>query len=189
MNLLRVTHVEGVNPEKLRGDIFVKSLFFQETSYNTVINFKEDFYFQEKRIFVAAARGDDDSMLILPIGRNHFRTFEFEDRFRDRIEENSYMIACRDRFVEGVAKRRNKRKSLRNKMRVDEPKISTIQKSIEQWFKSFHGIATKYLESYIPYFILFNLDKCFKSLDTTYLLIKEFNFIRTDKIKEINLSV
>lgn len=189
MNLLKSTHIEAINPERLKGDIYIKSLFFQENSYNTVINFKEDFYFREKRIFVAAARGEDDSMLIIPFSRNHFRFAEFEDKVSSRIEGNSYIISCRDKFVEGIAIRKNKKKSRKNKKKNNEPKINKIKDNIEQWFKSFHGISTKYLESYITHFILCNVDKCFKSLDTTYLLLNEFNFIKTDKIKEIKLSI
>lgn len=71
----------------------------------------------------------------------------------------------------------------------DEPRITWFQNNAREWFSPFKGIGTKYLESYISYFILFNLDKSFKSFEFTYSLIEEFNFIRTEEIKQLKLCI
>lgn len=77
MNLLNCTHMRGINPEKLKGDVFISSAAFQETNCNGVINFNADYYFHEKRIFLGVAKGEDDSMVVIPIGRNCFRHIDF----------------------------------------------------------------------------------------------------------------
>lgn len=190
MNLLNCTHISGINPEKLKGDVFISAAIFQETEYNSVINFNMDYFFQEKRIILVAARGEDDSMVVVPIGRNFLLYKEFADKIYNRIDKKSYIVASWNKHLVGWAKRHNKK--YRNKSRrsdCDEPRITRFYNNAKEWFSPFKGIGTKYLESYLSYFILFNLDKCLQSFEFTYSLVKEFNFIKTEKIKLIQLTI
>lgn len=190
MNLLNCTHMSGINPDKLKGEVFITSAAFQETNYISVINFTLDYYWKEKRIFIGAAKGVDDSMLILPIGRNYFRHYEFIEKIYNKIDKKSYIVAAKNRNLAMLAERHNKKyrnKSI--KSFADEARIARFENNAKEWFSIFKGIRTKYLEGYISYFILFNLDKCFKSLEFTYSLVEKFNFIRSEDIKFSKLSI
>lgn len=189
MNLLKVTHMSGINPLNLKGDVFISAAVFQETEYNSVINFNMDYYFQEKRIILVAAKGEDDSMVVVPIGRRFLLYKDFAEKIYNRIDRKSYIVAYRNKHLLGWAKKHNRR--YRNKFRSnsDEWRITKFYNNAKEWFSSFKGIRTKYLESYISYFILFNLDRCFKSLEFTYSLVEKINFIKTKDIKLIQLGL
>ena len=54
--------------------------------------------------------------------------------------------------------------------------------NIMKWFSTFKGIATKYLEEYLSFFILFNLDKVIDYVDIISYLSFGNMFIRTKEI-------
>lgn len=39
--------------------------------------------------------------------------------------------------------------------------------NLDQWLRNFKGIATKYLEEYLSFFVLFNLDR---NIDYMYII-------------------
>ncbi|MDO5517525.1 MAG: hypothetical protein Q4F66_08210 [Clostridium sp.] len=180
-------NLEIINPHILRGDVFITYSYFQESSCNSIINFKMDFYRQEKRIYVVAARGIDDSMVIMPISRHHVFLDKFKNKVYERINKKSYMILYKADNLYYIAKNHNKRLSRKNKS--EESRIREFDKNASEWFGPFHGIATKYLENYMGYFVLYNLDKCFKVMEFTYMLIRKINFIKSHNIKFMELSV
>ncbi|NME82039.1 hypothetical protein HF850_02670, partial [Clostridium sp. SM-530-WT-3G] len=94
-----------------------------------------------------------------------------------------------NRFLRAVSERYNNKtnKRWKSKSRVIDDKINHIGHKVSAWFCDFYGIATKYLENYLSYFILFNLDYCFKSMDMSYSLVKYFGFIKTSNIKKSEL--
>ena len=51
-----------------------------------------------------------------------------------------------------------------------------------KWFSPFKGIATKYLEEYLSFFVLFNLDKMIDYIDITSYLSFGNRFRRTKEI-------
>ena len=51
--------------------------------------------------------------------------------------------------------------------------ISDFSRLSKNWFKTFKGIATKYLGGYLSWFILFCKDKEFKDTNLIYELIAE----------------
>ncbi|MDO5516226.1 MAG: hypothetical protein Q4F66_01650 [Clostridium sp.] len=176
-----------VNPEKLRGDVFLTYTYFQENSHNSTINFKMDFYHKEKRIYVVAARGEDDSMMIIPICRDMVRLDEFKSKVYKKIDKKSYIVLYKADHFDNIAKNHNKRLSRRT--RKDDSRIKEFAINISEWLNQFHGIATKYLESYMKYFVLYNIDRYFNSLGITRYLIGKLDFIKSHKIKFMEISI
>lgn len=183
----QINEAEIINPHILRGDVFITYTYFQESSCNSIINFKMDFYGEEKRIYAVAAKGMDDSMVMMPISRHHMAVEKFKNKIYGKIDKKSYMILYKADHLYYIAKNHNKRLSRKNKS--EEPRIRQFEKNTSEWFCGFHGIATKYLESYMGYFILYNLDKCFKVMEFTNLLIRKIDFIKSHNIKFLELSV
>ena len=54
--------------------------------------------------------------------------------------------------------------------------------NLEKMVSNFKGIATKYLEEYLSFFILFNLDRNIDCMDIIYYLSFGNKFIRTKEI-------
>ncbi len=54
--------------------------------------------------------------------------------------------------------------------------------NLDQWLRNFKGIATKYLEEYLSFFILFNLDKNIDYIDIISYLSFGNRFIKTKQI-------
>lgn len=176
-----------MNPEKLGGDVFITYTYFQENAYNSMINFKMDFYHKEKRIYVVAAKGEDDSMMIIPISRNCVRLDDFKNKVYKNIDEKSYIVLYKADQFGNIAKSHNKR--LLRRTTIEESRIMRFENNISEWLNKFHGIATKYLESYMRYFILYNLDRSFNALAVIRYLFSRIDFIKSHKIKNIKLCV
>ena len=190
LNILKSAHHYGINPEKLSGNISVDTICFQEGAYNSTINFKPDYYFQQKLIVAAAVRDCQDTMLIVPLSRHSFDKIQFKNKIISRLDEKALIITNGwNRFLRAVSERYNNKtnKRWKSKSRVIDDKINHIGHKVSAWFCDFYGIATKYLENYLSYFILFNLDYCFKSMDMSYSLVKSFGFIKTSNIKKSEL--
>ncbi|MDO5517696.1 MAG: hypothetical protein Q4F66_09065 [Clostridium sp.] len=179
--------IEMINPERLKGDVFLTYGYFQENSYNSMINFKMDFYRQEKRIYIVAAKGEDDSILIMPVCRNYMFADKFKKKVYEKIDKKSYIVLYRADHLYHIIKNHNKK--LSRKTYDEEVRIKNFHENASRWFNQFHGVATKYIESYLCYFILYNLNKCFKAFDFTYSLIRKLDFIKTCKIKFMELSI
>ena len=190
LNILKSAHIYGINPEKLAGNISANTMYFQEGTYNSVINFKPDYFHQEKYIITVAVIDTKSSMSIVPLSRHSFDRIKFRDKIISKLEQKSLIITDgRDRFLRDVSRRHNNIRSKRwkSKARFIDEKINNIWWKVSTWFSKFLGTATKYLESYLSYYILFNLDYCFKSVDMSYSLVNYFGFIKTSSIKDAEL--
>ncbi|NME83314.1 IS1 family transposase [Clostridium sp. SM-530-WT-3G] len=190
LNILKSAHIYGVNPEKFVGNASANTVYFQEKTPNSVINFKLDPYQQQNYIIAVAARDSKDSMLIKPLSRFRLNLIQFNKKIVGKLEpKTSIILNGKERFYKEISKEDNniiiKRKQIKSKV-IDE-KIKFIKITLSGWFSGFHGIATKYLEKYLPYFLLYNLDYCFKSIDMSYSLVKYFGFIKTSDIKDSEL--
>ena len=184
---VKENEVQFINPNILTGDVFITYSYSQESCFNGVINFKMDFYRKEKRIYVVAAKGEDDSMIIMPISRNFVLLDKFKNTVYDKIDKKSYMVLYKASHLYNIAKNHNKR--LHRKNQGEEMKIYDFEKNSNEWFRTFHGIATKYLESYLGYFILYNIDKCFNVMELINFLIRKLDFIKSHDIKFTSLSI
>ncbi|MBE6071876.1 MAG: hypothetical protein E7208_07935 [Clostridium butyricum] len=72
-----------------------------------------------------------------------------------------------DNYMMFIAKKHNKEVIINAKL---ECCIKYFRLALKRWLGGFRGVATKYLESYLSYYILFNVYKKFNSLDFTYTL-------------------
>lgn len=131
-------------------------------------------------IWIAAAKGDEDSMLIIPLFRDYTNAKIFQEKVYSKIKKGSYIVAYEnDRYTNGIAKKHNK-KRVKEVKRDD--RIGSIRIHMRKWFKVFRGVATKYLEEYFSLYILFNLDKSIDYVNLIQFLASGERFIR---IKEI----
>lgn len=162
-------------PKKLNGDIYIGKTLIQENfkgcrNINTSIR---------RNIWIIGAKGSEDSVLIKPISTGIWNLKEFNDKIYSKIEEKSYIIPYGDRYISSVAKSHNKKVLIKKN---DENRIKFLRSNLNKWLRCFHGIATKYLEKYLSFFILFNLDKKIDCMDLkNYLAFGDY-FIKTEEI-------
>ncbi|MBQ3423431.1 MAG: IS1 family transposase [Romboutsia sp.] len=190
LNILKSAHIYGINPEKLVGNISAETIYLHEGTYNSTINFKDDYYNQQKYIIAVAVCDSEGSMLIAPLSRFRFDAMKFNKLIISKIDPKSLIIATgRDRFLMAPIVLHNNKASKRwkSKPRTIDEKLNNIWWKISDWFCKFLGIATKYLESYLSYYILFSLSYFFESIDMSYSLVQHFGFIKTSSIKNTEL--
>lgn len=65
----------------------------------------------------------------------------------------------------------------------DEHKMKFFQNNLKNWLKKYYGVATKYLESYLSLFVLFNIKKKINSMELFNKLSLENKFIKIEEIK------
>ncbi|WP_297417496.1 hypothetical protein [Clostridium sp.] len=82
-----------------------------------------------------------------------------------------------------VSQKHNKKSSA--KIEDDNP-IKYFLLGFENWFAGFRGVASKYLQRYLSFFILFNLDKVVDYMDIMYnILFLGNKFMKTARIRSI----
>ena len=139
-------------PNKLEGDIHINKTIIVE-NFKGCRNITTT---KRSNIWVIAAKGDEDSMLVMPAFKHCWMRPIFYEKIYSKIEKGSYIIPYNDRYITAVAKEHNKKLV---KERKEDDRIKFIIMNIIKWFSPFKGIATKYLEEYLSFFILFNLDR------------------------------
>ncbi|GKU26006.1 IS1/IS1595 family N-terminal zinc-binding domain-containing protein [Clostridium folliculivorans] len=134
-----------------------------------------------ENIWVIGARGQEDTMFIKPIFKYQWDKVAFNEKVYTKIEKNSYIAAYGDSNINAIAMRHNKNKSIK----VDkEYRIKYIWPNLKKWLSIFHGVASKYLQRYLSFFIIMNLDKAIDYMDLIYDRLFEGNrFIKTDEIR------
>lgn len=136
-----------------------------------------------RNIWIVAAKGIVDSMVIKVIGMDYWNSDNFDEQIYSKIKDCSYITVVNDTYMTRVAKEHNKIIMPKAKM---EPKIQKFGMYIKMWIEDFKGIATKYLERYLNYFVLFNLYKSFDSIKMTYDLSEKNRFIKVKDIRSFN---
>ena len=170
-------------PSKLDGDIHISKIIMSE-------NFKGSRKIEEtkrKNIWVIAAKGEEDSMLIIPICKSYWDLKKFNEKIYHKINKASYIMPYGDRYLEVVAKKHNK--NLSKKSIEEEKRIKYITYNLRRWLDSFYGIATKYLEKYLSWFILFSLDIKINYIDVIYFLCLKNIFIGTKNIRLVQEAI
>ncbi|MBK1812177.1 hypothetical protein JHL18_16260, partial [Clostridium sp. YIM B02505] len=137
-------------------------------------------------IWIIGAKGQEDSMFIKPIFKFKYQwdKVAFDEKVYSKIEKDSYIAPCSDRNINSVAIRHNRNN--RNKsIKVEaEYKIKYLWPNLKKWLSIFHGVASKYLQRYLSFFIIMNLDKVIDYMGLIYDRLFEGNrFIRTDEIR------
>ena len=162
-------------PNKLQGDVHINKTIIVE-------NFKGCRNITKKRrsnIWIIAAKGDEDSMIVMPTFKDFWDWRIFDEKIYSKIHKKSYIVAYNDRYIAIKAKEHNKKIV---KERKEDDRVGYIMMNLMKWISTFKGIATKYLEEYLSLFILFNLDRRIDYMDIISYLSFGNRFIR---IKEI----
>lgn len=155
--------VSDVMADSLEGKVFITKAIEKE-------NFKgcrKITTLERKNIWIVAAKDRRDSMIVMPICMQFWNEDNFNKIVYSKITKDSYIIPDNDRYMINIAKKHNKGVILNSKC---EKSISNFRSNLRNWIGTFRGVATKYLERYLSYFILFNLYKKFNSLNFTYNL-------------------
>lgn len=169
--------------KRLTGDIHINKTILKENfkgSRNVVI--KE----RRRNIWIIAAKGDEDSMLVMPIFKDCWNWNVFEDKIYSKIEKKSYIVAYKDRYIQIKAKKHNKK--LVKEVKEDD-RIKYIVANLRKWIGKFKGVATKYLEGYLSFFVLFNLDRKMDYIDIVSYLSLKNSFIKTKEIELQQLKI
>lgn len=152
-----------VMEEHLEGKVFITKTIEKE-------NFKgcrKITALERKNIWIVAARDRRDSMIAMPICMQFWNEDNFNKIIYSKITQDSYIVPDNDRYMMNIAKKHNKGIVLNSK---HEKSIRNFRCNLRNWIGIFRGVATKYLEGYLSYFILFNLYKKFNSINFTYNL-------------------
>ena len=162
-------------PHKLSGTIYVTKWIMKE-------NFKGCRKIttpKRRNIWIIAAKGKEDSILAIPICKDLWDLSKFKEKIYSQFEKDSYIVAYGDRYLSLFEKEHNKR-TLPGI--IGEDRIKFWGHNLTTWLSTFCGISTKYLEEYLSFFVLFNLDKNIDYIDMMYRLSIGNRFIKTQKI-------
>ncbi|SUQ54433.1 hypothetical protein CNEONATNEC26_03491 [Clostridium neonatale] len=152
-----------VMAEHLEGKVFIAKTIEKE-------NFKgcrKITVLERKNIWIVAARDRRDSMIAMPVCMQFWNEDNFNKIIYSKITEDSYIVPDNDRYMMNIAKNHNKGIVLNSKL---EKSVRNFRRNLRNWIGIFRGVATKYLEGYLSYFVLFNLFKKFNLLDFIYNL-------------------
>ena len=165
-------------PNKLEGAVHINKTIVVE-NFKGCRNITTT---KRSNIWIIAAKGDEDSMLVLPAFKDCWMRGIFYEKVYSKIQKGSYIVPYNDRYITAIAKEHNKKLL---KERKEDDRVGYIMMNIIRWFSPYKGIATKYLEEYLSFFVLFNLDKMIDYVDIISYLSFGEKFIRT---KEIGLN-
>lgn len=178
----KILHVLNKNsiPEKLEGNVHINKTILKENfkgSRNIVSK-------ERKNIWVIAAKGDEDTMLAISAFKNFWDWNLFKQKIYSKIEINAYMVPYEDRYIRIKCQKHNK--GLLKKVKPEpDNRIKYIIVNLRKWISKFRGVATKYLDGYLSFFVLFNLDRKMDYIDIISRICVENLFI---KIKEIKIK-
>ena len=161
--------------DKLKGSVHIGKAIMVE-NFKGCRNITQT---KRRNIWIIGAKGDEDSMFVIPICKDYWDLKSFNKKIYTKVKKDSYIIPYGDRYISLIAKAHNKKLLIKIE---EEKRIKYLLINLKNWFSSFHGIATKYLEEYISFFILFNLDKVIGYMDMIFSLSFGNRFIRTKEI-------
>ena len=143
---------------------------------------------RRRNIWVVAAKGDEDSMLVMPAFCDFWDWNLFKNKIYSKIEEEAYIVPYEDRYIRIQAKKHNQTLAAKVNPTL-ENRIKYIIVNLRKWLGKYKGVATKYLESYLSLFALYNLDKKIDYIDITSYLCCKNSFIKTEEIKIQQLKI
>ncbi|EKQ57421.1 MULTISPECIES: hypothetical protein [unclassified Clostridium] len=167
----------------LEGIVYITKTILKE-NFKGCRNIEFDFTTQRRRnIWIVGAKGDEDSMFVKPVFREAWDWKTYYEKVYSKVEKKAYMVPYGDRYLEIAAKEHNKKQFLEVK---DDDRVKYFTLNLENWLKVFRGVATKYLQRYLSFFVLYNLDK---ELDYVQIMLSNLlngdRFIKTNKVRRI----
>ncbi|GFP77388.1 IS1 family transposase [Clostridium fungisolvens] len=202
--ILHSLTLDAAKLKNLKGTIHIGTASVKENfkgSRNLENNIKESYLSENLNskdksssrdtIGIVAATGSDNYMFAKPVFKNRCNMRTFNEKVYTEIAKDSYIIAYQNSYLKALARKHNKFKKLYNKAQIhQEPvdvRIKYFRPNLRSLLCTFHGVATKYLQRYLRYFILLNIDENsnYRNILYNYSLAKN-NFINTDRIRLIN---
>ncbi|MBK1811473.1 IS1 family transposase [Clostridium sp. YIM B02505] len=142
-------------------------------------------------IWIVAATGSDNHMAVKPAFKNNCTMRIFNEKVYPEIDKASYIVAYQNSYLKALARKYNKLQKLYTKAHIDKKdvdlRIRYFRPNLNSLLCRFHGVATKYLERYLRYFVLLNIDKisnC-KNILLNYS-VADNNFINTDRLRLVS---
>ncbi len=164
-------------PNELKGNVHINKTIVIE-NFKGCRNITKT---QRENIWIYAAKGDEDSMVVMPLFKRCWNKKIFDEKIYSKIKKRSYIVPYNDRYIVHIAKEHNKKIVKEIK---EDARVGYIMMNIMKWFSKYKGVATKYLEEYLSFYILFNLDRKIDYID----IISHLNFgNRFIRIKEIGI--
>lgn len=165
----------SIPTSKLKGNVHINKTILKENfKGNRNIKVKE-----RRNVWIIAVKGNEDSMLAIPISKGFFDLKAFNSKVYSKIEEDAYIVPYMDRYIQIQAKKHNKENT---KDVREEKKIKYIVRNLNIWMDRFKGVATKYLENYLALYILYNLKKKIDYFDVIMFFINRNLFMKTNEI-------
>ena len=162
-------------PNKLQGNIHMNKTIIIENLKGC----RNITTTRRSNIWIIAAKGDEDSMIVMPIFRDCWSWKVFDEKIYSKIQKGSYIVEYKERYIATKAKEHNKK--IVKEVEYDD-RIKYIIRNLNKWLSTFKGVATKYLEGYLSFFILFNLDRVIDYVDIIHYLYFGNRFISTKEI-------
>ena len=174
--------LEGA-PKSLNGIVYITKMILAE-NFKGCRNIEFDFTTQRRRnIWIIGAKGDEDSMFVKPIFKDVWNWKTFDEKVYSKIEKKSYIVPYGDRYIGVAAKKHNKKRFLEVK---DDDRVRCFIPNLKNWLQVFRGVATKYLQRYFSFFVLYNLDEIFDYMKIMHCdLLNGNRFIKTNRIRNI----
>ena len=122
-----------------------------------------------EKVFIVSARSESDAMISIPLSKRLWFWSKFEEEICSKLGGDGYIIPYVDRYIYLAAKRYNK--GVFDTKSKDDV-IARFEGLSKKWFKTFYGVATKYLGQYLSWFILFCRNKKFNNVNIIYELIR-----------------
>ena len=92
-------------PNKLQGDVHINKTIIIE-NFKGCRNITTT---RRSNIWIIAAKGDEDSMLVMPIFKDCWNWKIFNEKIYSKIQKGSYIVAYNDRYIAVKAKEHNKK--------------------------------------------------------------------------------
>lgn len=181
----KILHSLSLNstPNMLKGIIYISKTVILENfkgCRNLETDYERD---RRKNVWIFGAKGDEDSMFVKPVFKVWWDLPIFREKVYSKIEKNSYLVSYGDTYLSAIAKKHNKKRVLQVN---HDDRLRFFILNLKNWLAVYHGVATKYLQRYLSFFVLFNLNKSFDYMDIiTHDLFGENQFKKTYEIRTV----
>ncbi|MDD3225551.1 MAG: hypothetical protein PHX70_12780 [Clostridium sp.] len=141
---------------------------------------------ERKDVWIVGLKDAKDSMIVKPICNGPWFMRTFRDKINHKISRKAYMIPYNDRYLRAIGRNHNEqyvvKKNKKFYRNVEEKERYHFFLNLRPWLRSYRGVATKYLNRYFKFFILFDSKKIMNYMSVLRYLMRRSIFIRTSEI-------
>lgn len=173
----------------------VKNSFVEPKTLTTCVemfktNFKQNFKgcrkitsTDRRNIWVASAIDVNNNLISIPVSESHFNYPLAKKLLYSKIDSKAFVNSYADNFLARLA--RNHNKKLKASTSENSNVIKSFSINIRRWINKFRGVATKYLWSYLSWYIIIfknlhnNIIELIKCLNLENTFNRNKDFIKT----------